>query len=278
MLLTSWVLSKLDNYSFILKSLDPMMKCAWIAIYNISEQCSKRPHKRLIRFFLGFKSEKKFSGKKDVLDQLLPAFPVSHPQSCWSSLVQVRIITKQQKVKEHDAVLTSLWMLKPSWPKRRWITRPPCRESLSRWFLDRACTKHLLANAQMPADWTLDCWFLPSSDWYIFRVLTWRQLAKQAPNLLRKMRMRRMRMKTVRVIMRKRKTKMLTWPTILTKRIIITKIEQWWKISSILVDITTTSMQGQTGMVFNFGSGRVRGQPGWDKIPKNSKNEIWRLP
>ena len=100
MLLTSWVLSKLDNYSFILKSLDPMMKCAWIAIYNISEQCSKRPHKRLIRFFLGFKSEKKFSGKKDVLDQLLPAFPVSHPQSCWSSLVQVRIITKQQKVKK----------------------------------------------------------------------------------------------------------------------------------------------------------------------------------
>ena len=64
-------------------------------------------------------------------------------------------------------------------------------------------------------------------------------------------------MKTVRVIMRKRKTKMLTWPTILTKRIIITKIEQWWKISSILVDITTTSMQGQTGMVFNFGSGWV---------------------
>ena len=145
-------------------------------------------------------------------------------------------------------------------------------------FWDRACTKHLLANAQMPADWTLDCWFLPSSDWYIFRVLTWRQLAKQAPNLLRKMRMRRMRMKTVRVIMRKRKTKMLTWPTILTKRIIITKIEQWWKISSILVDITTTSTQGQTGMVFNFGSGQVRGRPGWDEIPKNSKNEIWRLP
>ena len=67
---------------------------------------------------------------------------------------------------------------------------------------------------------------------------------------------------------------MLTWPTILTKRIIITKIEQWWKISSILVDITTTSMQGQTGMVFNFGSGQVRGRPGWDEIPKNSKNEI----
>ena len=64
-------------------------------------------------------------------------------------------------------------------------------------------------------------------------------------------------MKTVRVIMRKRKTKMLTWPTILTKRIIITKIEQWWKISSILVDITTTSTQGQTGMVFKFGLGRV---------------------
>ena len=64
-------------------------------------------------------------------------------------------------------------------------------------------------------------------------------------------------MKTVRVIMRKRKTKMLTWPIILTKRIIITKIEQWWKISSILVDITTTSTQGQTGMVFKFGLGRV---------------------
>lgn len=40
------------------------------------------------------------------------------------------------------------------------------------------------------------------------------------------MRMKRMRMKTVRVTMRKRKMKMLTWPTILTRRIIITKIEQ----------------------------------------------------
>ena len=49
-------------------------------------------------------------------------------------------------------------------------------------------------------------------------------MAKQAQRPLKKMRMKKTRMKIVRVIMKKRKTKMLTWPTILTRRIITTKI------------------------------------------------------
>ena len=49
-------------------------------------------------------------------------------------------------------------------------------------------------------------------------------MAKQAQKPLKKMRMKKTRMKIVRVIMRKKRTKMSTWPIILTRRIITTKI------------------------------------------------------
>ena len=61
-------------------------------------------------------------------------------------------------------------------------------------------------------------------------------MAKQAQKPLKKMRMKKTRMKIVRVIMRKKKTKMLTWPIILTRRIITTKIrlEMLFKLISYL--------------------------------------------
>ena len=50
------------------------------------------------------------------------------------------------------------------------------------------------------------------------------------------MRMKKTRMKIVRVIMRKKRTKMSTWPIILTRRIITTKIrlEMLFKPTSYL--------------------------------------------
>ena len=50
------------------------------------------------------------------------------------------------------------------------------------------------------------------------------------------MRMKKTRTKIVRVIMRKKRTKMLTWPIILTRRIITTKIrlEMLFKPTSYL--------------------------------------------
>ena len=61
-------------------------------------------------------------------------------------------------------------------------------------------------------------------------------MAKQAQKPLKKMRMKKTRTKIVRVIMRKKKTKMLTWPIILTRRIITTKIrlEMLFKLISYL--------------------------------------------
>ena len=61
-------------------------------------------------------------------------------------------------------------------------------------------------------------------------------MAKQAQKPLKKMRMKKTRTKIVRVIMRKKRTKMLTWPIILTRRIITTKIrfEMLFKPTSYL--------------------------------------------
>ena len=61
-------------------------------------------------------------------------------------------------------------------------------------------------------------------------------MAKQAQKPLKKMRMKKTRTKIVRVITRKKRTKMLTWPIILTRRIITTKIrlEMLFKLTSYL--------------------------------------------